>query len=137
MIGSYIALFFTVVLLVTTAYFLMGGLPLLILAHDTPMDGRFVRRFFEIYYAAALFGASGAALGYVLWNKAVPAAGVGCIALLVLWLKRFVLSAMLRLSVSIEAKEPGSIADFRKMHATALLINLAQLVLIVLGLLQL
>lgn len=44
------ALFFTVVLLVTTAYFLMGGLPLLVLQHDTPLDGRFIRRFFDIYY---------------------------------------------------------------------------------------
>ena len=48
MLSTYIALFFTVVLLVTTAYFIMGGIPLLILAHDTPLDGRFVRRFFEI-----------------------------------------------------------------------------------------
>jgi hypothetical protein len=34
----YPALFFSVVLLVTTAYFLMGGLPLLILKHDTSID---------------------------------------------------------------------------------------------------
>ena len=32
----YGALFFTVVLLVIIAYFLMGGLPLLVLKHDVP-----------------------------------------------------------------------------------------------------
>lgn len=40
----YAALFFTVALLVTTTYFIMGGLPLLILDHSTPLDGRFVKR---------------------------------------------------------------------------------------------
>jgi hypothetical protein len=37
------ALFFTVVLRVSSAYFLMGGLPLLMLKHDTPVDARFKR----------------------------------------------------------------------------------------------
>ena len=36
-IPTFAALGFTVALLVTTAYFLMGGLPLLILKHDTPV----------------------------------------------------------------------------------------------------
>ena len=35
------ALIFTVALLVTTAYFLMGSVPLLILKHDTVLDARF------------------------------------------------------------------------------------------------
>ena len=34
------ALVFTVALLVTTAYFIMGSIPLLILKHDTPVDFR-------------------------------------------------------------------------------------------------
>ncbi len=55
------ALFFTVALLVTTAYFLLGGLPLLVLQHDTPTDARFVRGFFNVYYRAALVTSAGAA----------------------------------------------------------------------------
>ena len=51
------ALFFTVILLVITAYFLMGSVPLLILKHDTPMDGNFVRGFFDIYYRVAMCAA--------------------------------------------------------------------------------
>ena len=35
------ALFFTVVLLVMTTYFIMGSIPLLVLKHDTPLDARF------------------------------------------------------------------------------------------------
>ena len=47
------ALFFTVALLVIIAYFLMGGLPLLVLKHDVPLDARFIRTFFNAYYAAS------------------------------------------------------------------------------------
>jgi hypothetical protein len=53
------ALCFTSILLVTTAYFPMGSEPLLNLEHDTPMDARFVRRFFEVCYTAALMEALG------------------------------------------------------------------------------
>ena len=136
MLSTYIALFFTVVLLVTTAYFIMGGIPLLILAHDTPLDGRFVRRFFEIYYAAALTGALGAMLSYAFWGRPVFAVGAAGIALAVLLLRRVILAAMVRLGASIEAQDPGAIAGFRRVHALALCINLLQLVLIVWGVLH-
>jgi hypothetical protein len=46
------AIVFTVALLVVTAYFIMGSVPLLILRHDTPMDGRFVRAFFNTHLTA-------------------------------------------------------------------------------------
>ena len=136
MTSTYIALFFTVVLLVTTAYFIMGGIPLLILAHDTPLDGRFVRRFFEIYYSAVLLGSAGATLSYAFWGRPLFAAGAAGIALAVLLLRRVILSAMTRLSSSIQAQDPGAVAGFRKVHALALCINLMQLVLIVWGVLN-
>lgn len=44
-LALYPALLFTVALLVTTAYFLLGGLPLLVLDHDTSLDARFIRGF--------------------------------------------------------------------------------------------
>ena len=69
--AGYAALFFTVLLLVTTAYFLMGGLPLLILKHDTPVDAGFIRGFFDVYYKAAFFAASGACLSYALWGRPI------------------------------------------------------------------
>ena len=64
----YPAFVFTVVLLFTTAYFLLGGLPLLILKHDVPLDANFIRAFFNIYYKAAFWAAiafvSGLTIGY-------------------------------------------------------------------------
>jgi len=136
MASTYISLFFTVVLLVTTAYFIMGGIPLLVLAHDTPLDGRFIRRFFEIYYSSALVGALGATGSYALWGKPLFALGAATIASVVIALRRNIIPAMERLSSSIQASDPGAITGFRRVHAAALLVNLLQLVIIVWGVLQ-
>lgn len=136
MASTYLALFFTVVLLVTTAYFIMGGIPLLILNHDTPLDGRFIRRFFEIYYSAALIGALGAAGSYALWGKPLFAMSALAIATVVLLLRRTILPAMVRLGAQIQASDPAAISGFRKVHAIALLINLIQLIVVVWGVLQ-
>ena len=70
------AIFFTVALLVTTAYFIMGSLPLLVLKHDTPMDARFVRGFFNIYYRAAFITAAGTAISLKLCVMCSAARGM-------------------------------------------------------------
>lgn len=128
---GFLALFFTVVLLVTTTYFLLGGLPLLVLQHDTPLDGRFVRRFFEVYYQALFVGALGASLSYALWGRGFFALGSAGIALLAVALRRRVLPAMLRLAAAIQCGDAGAVAAFRRVHAAALAANLLQLVLLV------
>lgn len=76
------ALFFTVVMLVTTAYFLMGSVPLLILKHGTPLDARFVRDFFDTFYRAAMVTASATAVSYVLAGRLILAGGATALALL-------------------------------------------------------
>lgn len=136
MATTYLSLFFTVVLLVTTAYFILGGLPLLVLAHDTPLDGRFIRRFFEIYYSAALFAAVAAAASYALWGKASFALGCAAIACVVMMLRKIILPAMERLGSQIQTCDPGAISGFRKIHAMALLLNTLQLVVLVWGVIQ-
>ncbi len=64
------ALFFTVALLVTTTYFILGSIPLLVLKHDTPLDARFVRGFFDIYYVAAVVTVS-----FPRWTRSAPRSG--------------------------------------------------------------
>jgi hypothetical protein len=130
---AFAALFFTVVLLFTTAYFLVGGLPLLILQHDTPLDQRFVRRFFDIYYKAALFAAAGASISYALWGRAPFAAGTAAIAILAIQLRRKILPSMEHLSAKIQANDTQAVQAFRRTHSAALLVNLAQLVALVWG----
>jgi hypothetical protein len=128
------AFFFTVALLVTTAYFLMGGLPLLILQHDTPVDARFIRGFFNIYYRAAFGTAVGAAASYAWLGWWGFAAGTAAIALGVGLLRRRLIPAMEQLSSQIQTGDEAARARFRRVHGAALAVNLVQLVALVWGL---
>lgn len=125
------AMFFTVALLVTTAYFLMGSVPLLILKHDTPMDSRFVRGFFNIYYLAAICTASATALSYAFAGRLAFAVGAAALALLAVVLRRTVIPRMELLWARIQAGDTRAIPAFRRIHVAAILINLVQLALIV------
>ena len=125
------ALFFTVALLVTTAYFILGSVPLLILKHDTPKDSHFVRGFFNIYYLAAMFTASAAAVSYAFAERPVLAAGAAALALLAGILRRKVISKMETLGTQIQSGGTDAIPGFRRTHVSAILVNLVQLVLIV------
>ena len=125
------ALFFTVALLVTTAYFLFGSVPLLVLKHDTPMDSRFVRGFYNTYFLAAMFTASATALCYALAGRLGFAGGAAVLALIVAALRWKVLARMDVLRTRIQAGEGPAIRSFRQLHVAAILTNVAQLVLIV------
>lgn len=125
------ALFFTVALLVTTGYFIMGSVPLLILAHDTPVDSRFVRGFFNTYYLAAIFTASATAVSFAFAGRPAFAAGAAGLALLAVFLRRKVIPRMDLLRSQIQVSDTEAIQGFRRTHMTAILINVVQLVLIV------
>jgi hypothetical protein len=125
------ALFFTVALLVTTAYFILGSVPLLILKHDTPKDSRFVRGFFNTYYLAAMFTASSAAVSYAFAERPLIAAGAAALALLAVLLRRQVVAKMEALGSQIQSGGTDAIPGVRRTHVFAILVNLAQLVLIV------
>ena len=43
-----------VILLVWMGFFMLGSLPLMILKHDTPLDARFIRGLFDVYYKAVM-----------------------------------------------------------------------------------
>jgi hypothetical protein len=133
----YPAFIFTVALLFTTAYFLMGGLPLLVLKHDVALDARFVRAFFNLYYKADFWAAVGACASYALWGRYSFAIGAGALAVLATLLQRSLLPAMQQLGTRIEANEGDAIRRFRRVHGMALLINFVQLVVLVWGTLQL
>ncbi|NUZ05374.1 hypothetical protein [Piscinibacter koreensis] len=129
----YPSLGFTVAMLVCTAYFLMGGLPLLVLKHDTPLDARFVRSFFNLYYKVAIGTSLGACVSYALWGRLRFALGAGALLAVTLLLRRTLIPAMQQLGNRIQGDDQRSIRDFRRIHIAALAINLLQLVLIVWG----
>jgi hypothetical protein len=135
--GMYGAFVFTVVLLVSTAYFLFGGLPLLVLKHDVPLDARFVRGFFNLYYKVAFWAAIGAAVSYALWGRFAFAVGAAAIAILVTILRKHFLAAMEEVGARIDGAGAEPIRHFRRMHGAALLINVALLAVLVWGTIRL
>jgi len=126
-----VALLFTVALLVTHAYFLMGSVPLLILKHDIPMDSRFVRSFYNTYYLAAAFNASAAAMSFAVAGRLLFALAAAALALLGVVLRRRVLPRMDSLQAQIQACVTSAIPAFRRIHVVAILVNVAQLAFIV------
>ena len=132
MTGTLIAaMLFTVALLVTTTYFLLGSVPLLVLKHDIPMDSRFIRTFFNTYYLAMMFTSSGAAVSYTFAQRPVLAAGAAALALLAYILRRKVIPKMDLIRDQIQINGTSAITAFRRLHVAAIVINLIQLALIV------
>ena len=130
-IAIYPALLFTVALLVTTAYFLMGGLPLLVLDHDTSLDARFIRNFFNVYYKAAFVTSIGASISFAALGRPGFAIGATALALTLVILRSKLLPAMDQLGTQIQTSGTSAIRKFRQVHCVALLVNLIQLALLV------
>ena len=132
MTGTLIAaMLFTVALLVTTTYFLLGSVPLLVLKHDIPMDSRFVRGFFNTYYLAMMFTSSAAAVSYAFAQRPVLAAAAAGLALLAYILRRKVIPKIDFIRDQIQTNGTSAITAFRRLHVAAIVINLIQLALIV------
>jgi hypothetical protein len=126
-----VALVCTVVLLATSAYFVMASIPLLILKHDTPLDARFVRGYFNVCYRIAAASAAVTAISYALAGRLAFAAGAATLALLALGLRRKVLPTLDALGARIQTGGSRAIAGFRRAHLTAIAINAGQLAAIV------
>ncbi|BDI03170.1 hypothetical protein [Sphaerotilus microaerophilus] len=131
------ALLFTVLLLATTAYFFMGGLPLLILKHDVPLDARFVRSFFRLYYRLAFVTATGTTVSHALAGQRLLAAGAAGIVLATFVVRGLLVPAMQFYGDGIQRSNLEALRRFRRTHTTVLLIILTEVVLIIASLSQL
>ena len=127
------AMVFTVALMVTNGYFLMGSLPLLTLEHDTPLDARFIRGFYDTYYLFAICTAAPAGVSYAFLGKPYFAIGAAALAALALALRKIVPPKMdeLRLRILAHESQVAAIREFRKLHIVAIVMNVVQLALIV------
>ncbi len=130
------AMFFTVALLVTTAYFIMGSIPLLFLKHDTPLDARFVRGFFHVYYVCAFATASATAISFALAGHPDIAFGAALLAAIAVVVRNKNIPNMDALGAQIQSNYMDAIPGFRRTHTIAILINLLQLTVIVWGLID-
>jgi hypothetical protein len=118
-------------MLCVSVYFLLGSVPLLILKHDTPVDGRFIRSFFNLYYRVAAFVAGAATVTYAFSGRPWFAAGAAVIAVLSVVLRRTIIAKMDLLRSQIQTTDFEAIPEFRKIHFRAILISLVQLVVVV------
>ncbi|MDM0056545.1 hypothetical protein [Variovorax fucosicus] len=127
MLPIVIALITTVILLVWMGFFMMGSLPLLVLKHDTPLDSRFIRGLFNVYYVAVMLTASAAALSYAWCGKPAFSLGMAFIAALAFALRRWIIiPRMDTLRHTIPAIDT-SIFRFRQLHIAGMMLNMVQL----------
>jgi hypothetical protein len=127
MLPTVIALIATVLLLVWMGFFMTGSLPLLVLKHDTPLDSRFIRGLFNVYYVAVTLTATAAALSYAWSGKPAFALGMAFVACLAFALRRWIIIPrmdMLRLTIP---DVDTSIFRFRRLHIAGMMINVLQL----------
>jgi hypothetical protein len=125
------ALFSTIPLLMCMGYFFMGSLPLLILKHDTPMDSRFIRGFFNNYYVAVMCAATVPIVTFALAGQPVFSACMLAIAALAFLLRKKALPHMDGLRLRIEGADSSAITDFRRIHVAGMAINFVQLAALV------
>jgi hypothetical protein len=121
------ALFFTVALLVTSVYFLLGSVPLLTLKHDTPLDARFVRGYFNVYYRAAIFTALATCLSYAFSGRPTIAIGAGALAVVAVVMRGQIIPKMDLLGPKIQISPGNALPAFRRVHMTAIAVNLVQI----------
>lgn len=118
-----VALISTVALLICMGFFMMSSLPLLILKHDTPLDARFIRTLFNVYYVALMGIAAVGSLSYGLLGKVAIALALAGIVLLGFTLRRGVIGRMDRVRTTMTADDVPGIRRFRQLHVTGMVLN--------------
>jgi len=129
--AAHSALLFTVLTLATTAYFFMGGLPLLILKHDVPLDARFVCSFFRLYYRLAFVTTTGLTVSHALAGERWLTAGAAGLLLTTLGVRSLLIPAMRLYGDAIQGQDQEALRRFRQVHTTVLGIILAEVALII------
>lgn len=118
---------FLVLLLVWMGFFMLGSLPLMILKHDTPLDARFIRGLFDVYYKAVIVVAGAGTLAHALAQRPVTTAGMAAIALVAWYSRRTILARMDGLRATMTPTDTAGIRQFRKLHVLGMSFNVAQL----------
>ncbi len=125
------------VLLFSMGFFMLASPPLLILKHDTPTDGRFIRGLFNIYYLAVMTIAAIAATGSALAGRTTVAFAMGLLFAFVFAVRRGVLSQMDRLRQAIAGGDTTAIRQFRRLHIAGMALNALQFAVVAWGMTRL
>jgi len=123
-----------VLLLVWMGFFMLGSLPLMILKHDTPLDARFIRGLFDVYYKAVMVVAAAGTLTHALAQRPVTTAAMAVIGCVAFYSRRVILSRMDRLRTTMTSTDAAGIRQFRQLHVAGMVLNVVQLLVICAGL---
>jgi hypothetical protein len=118
-----VALISAVVLLVWMGFFMMGSLPLLILKHDTPVDSRFIRGLFDVYYVAIIATGAVGALSSALAGRAAIALALSGVAGIGLAGRHWFVARMDAVRSTMTADDASAIRQFRQLHIAGMLLN--------------
>lgn len=133
MLSKSIVLVSTVALLLPMVFFMFASPPLLILKHDTPQDARVIRTLFHIYYTLVLVVAGLGALGQAWVGRATHALAMAGVAAFVFALRRWIIPRMDVLRGTMAHGDAAARSAFRRLHVAGMLLNMAQLVVVVWG----
>ena len=126
-----------VVLLFPMGVFMLTTPPLLILKHDNPTDGRFIRGLFNLYYNALMTIGGVAAVGCTLVGRHGVALAMAALVAFVYAIRRWVIRNMDRLRGAIADGEPLAVPRFRRLHIAGMLLNVVQFGIVAWGLTRL
>jgi hypothetical protein len=116
-----------VILLVWMGFFMLGSLPLLILKHDTPLDARFIRGLFDVYYKAVTVVAALGVAAHALVQRPVITLAMAGIGVIALASRRVIVGHMDRLRARLVASDAAGIRSFRRWHVLGMALNAVQL----------
>jgi hypothetical protein len=119
-----------VLLLVWMGFFMLGSLPLMILKHDTPLDARFIRGLFDVYYKAVMVVAALGTLAHALAERPVTTAAMALLGGIAFCSRRVILSRMDRLRMTMTVTDTEGIRRFRRLHVLGMVLNFVQLLAI-------
>ena len=126
-----------VVLLFPMGFFTLATPPLLVLKHDTPLDGRFVRSMFNLYYLVVMTIAALAAAGCAAVGHLSLAFGMGLVLAFVFALRLWMVSGFDRLRAEIAAGVAGAVKRFKRWHLAGMVVNVLQIAAVAWGLTRL
>src|SRR3954467_4275869 len=102
-----------VLLLVWMGFFMLGSLPLMILKHDTPLDARFIRGLFDVYYKAVMVAAGVGVLAHAIAGRPATTVEMAVIGVVAYCSRRGILSRMDQLRATMTATDTAAIREFR------------------------
>lgn len=126
-----------VVLLFPMGVFMLASPPLLILKHETPLDARFIRGLFNLYYIGVITIAAAGAAGCALLDQRAIALSMGGLIVFVYGTRRWMISNMDKLGAAIASGESTAVARFRRLHIGGMILNVVQLGTVAWGLTRL